>query len=346
MTPKRPTIRDVAELAGVGKVTVSYVLNGQSRAARISESTEQKVIEAALKLNYRPNALARMLVTKRTDILAVVFQRGSFFTVWSSFTSEVMRGVSAAAVEVGYDLLLHTKDTPQNQEANVLSDGRVDGALVLRDEGDEVVQALANRGFPCVSFFCRAEEGVPFVDTDNVAGARMAVQHLIDLGHRRIAMVRGPLRSTNASHRVDGYCEAMEAAKLPMRPDWVVSDLDCLKALMRRPERPTAVFVWSDDVAFQVLTMLRDLGLRVPEDVSVVGFDSVEACNQSVPPLTSVRQPVFDMAATATRLLISLIRGEVPAQTQIIFPLVLDVRGSTGPCHSSAPQRGATSNEA
>ena len=92
--------------------------------------------------------------------------------------------------------------------------------------------------------------------------------------------------------------------------------------------------------------MLRDLGLRVPEDVSVVGFDSVEACNQSVPPLTSVRQPVFDMAATATRLLISLIRGEVPAQTQIIFPLLLDVRGSTGPCNSHPSQRGALSNEA
>lgn len=339
---KRPTIRDVAELAGVGKVTVSYVLNGQSRSARISESTEQKVLEAALALNYRPNALARMLVTKRTDILAVVFQRGSFFTTGSSFTSEVMRGVSAAAVELGYDLLLHTKECAPDEEANVLSDGRVDGALVLRDEGDEVVKTLASRGFPCVSFFCRAVEAdVPFVDSDNKAGARMVVEHLVALGHQRIAMLRGPLRSTNATHRVDGYWGAMEDAGLSPRPDWVVSELDDLLALMRRPLRPTAVFVWSDDMAFQVLTMLRDVGLRVPEDVSVVGFDSVQACSQSVPPLTSVRQPVFDMAATATRLLISQIRGVTPAQTQILFPLVLDVRGSTGPCHSSQPQRGA-----
>jgi DNA-binding LacI/PurR family transcriptional regulator len=339
---RRPTIRDVAEKAGVGKVTVSYVLNGQSRTARISEATEQKVLDAAHSLGYRPNALARMLVTKRTDVLAVVFQRGSYFPTWSSFTSEVMRGVTTAAVELGYDLFLHTKEVASQDEADVLADGRVDGVLVLRDEGDEVVRALATRGLPCVSFFCRASDvALPFVDADNAAGAKAAVEHLIGLGHRQIAMVRGPLRSTNACHRLDGYCDAMGEAGLPIRPDWVVSELDCLHALMKRPQHPTAVFVWSDDVAFQVLTMLRELGLRVPEDVSVVGFDSVEACNQSVPPLTSVRQPVFDMATTATRLLASLIRGQAPPETQVLFPLVLDIRGSTAPCHSSPTQRGA-----
>jgi len=336
MPVKRPTIRDVAERAGVGKVTVSYVLNGQSRSARISEATERRVIEAALELQYRPNALARMLATQRTDVLAVVFQQGSYFSTWSNFTSEVMRGVSAAAVELGYDLMLHTKECPPEQHADVLADGRVDGALVLRDEGDEVVRGLAKRGLPCVSFFCRASDvDLPYVDSDNVEGAAIAVQHLIDLGHKRIAMLRGPLRSTNACHRLDGYFNAMSSSGLFPRPDWVVSEMDCLQALMKRKERPTAIFVWADDVAFEVLLMLREMGLRVPEDVSVVGFDSVNACNQSVPPLTSVRQPVFDMASTATKLLAALIRGQAPEQTQILLPLVLDVRGSTAPCSST-----------
>ena len=331
-TLRRPTIRDVAERAGVGKVTVSYVLNGQAKTARISEATERKVLDAAQQLGYRPNALARMLVTKRTDVIAVVFQRGSFFTTWSSFTSAVMRGVSTAAVDLGYDILLHTKDVTPEEEPDVLADGRVDGVLVLRDEGDEVVPGLVSRGLPCVSFFCRTTGlDVPFVDADNVAGARMAVDHLIELGHRNIAMLRGPLRSTNACHRVDGYVQAMEAADLHVRPDWVVSEMDCLRALFRRKDRPTAVFVWSDEVAFSVLAMLRDSGLRVPEDVSVVGFDGVEACAESVPPLTSVRQPVPEMAAAATRLLVELIRGEASSGREVLFPLELVMRASTAP---------------
>ena len=319
----------------MGKVTVSYVLNGHSRTARISESTEKKVLAAAHSLGYRPNALARMLVTRRTEILAVVFQRGSYFSIWSSFTSEVMRGVTSAAVELGYDLLLHTKDVAFTSEADVLADGRVDGALVLRDEGDEVVEGLAAHGLPCVSFFCRAVDGMPFVDADNVGGAEAAVRHLIELGHRRVAMLRGPLRSTNASHRVEGYRRAMSEAGIPTRPDWVVSEVEEMYPLMKGPDRPTAVFCWSDDSAFQLLTMLRELGLRVPQDVSVVGFDSLEACNQSVPPLTSVKQPVFEMAATATRLLVSQIRHETPNETALLFPLELEIRGSTAPPASS-----------
>src|SRR5436190_17091284 len=114
---RRVTIVDVAKKAGVGKGTVSYVLNGQSRLARISHETEKKVILAADELNYKPNALARMLVKRRTDILAVVFQRGYFFTSWSSFTAEVMRGISTAAVELDYDLMLHTKDVSMEREA-------------------------------------------------------------------------------------------------------------------------------------------------------------------------------------------------------------------------------------
>ncbi len=336
---RRPTIDDVARKAGVGKATVSAVLNGRSRHARISADTARRVMEAARELEYRPNQLARMLVRRKADILAVVFQRGYFFLSWSSFTAEVMRGVSSAAVELGYDLMLHTRDVADRGEADVLTDGRIDGALLLRDQGDPLAAELLERGFPFVRFFSKGllpEE--PFVDADNVGGGRLATGHLLDLGHRRIAFVRGSEGSSASNDRLSGYLCELESRGVEPDPGLVfpiLSPQDVparLPDLMRRPDRPTALFVWSDDVALACIPALLDMGLRVPADVSIVGFDSLEVCNRSVPPLTSVRQPVFEMAREATRLLGRLIDGEEPAERRILFPLQLDVRGSTAPC--------------
>jgi LacI family transcriptional regulator len=293
----------------------------------------------------RPNALARMLVTQRTDILAVVFQRGYFFTSWSSFTAEVMKGVSTAAVELGYDLMLHTKDVPIEQEAQTLADGRVDGALVLRDEEDPVVGDLARQNFPCVRFFTRSSDDTPYVDADNLSGGLMATQHLIDLGHRRIGVIRGPEHSTSSNDRLAGYRRAYAEAGFQARLDWEIqidtamSDMSALRELMRTPDHPTALFVWSDDVAMACITLMHELGLSVPRDVSIVGFDSLEICSRSVPPLTSVRQPVFEMAQKATQILVALIRGHEVADRQVLFPLQLDLRASTAPCHESPSQR-------
>ena len=340
---KRTTIEDVARKAGVGKVTVSYVLNGHSKVARISEGTQQRVREAADALSYRPNALARMLSNGRTDLLAVVFQRGNLFAGWSGFTAEVMRGVSTGAVELGYDLMLHTRDLERGAEADALADGRIDGALVLRDEGDPLVLDLAHRSLPCVRFFSRGEGDAPFVDADNYSGGRMATRHLLELGHRRIGMVRGPQRSNSSNDRYVGHRDALEGAGVGVGPERVVSvpsatsDLEPLRRLMLAPDRPTALFCWSDEVALAALPMLREMGLRVPEDVSLVGFDSLAASERSVPALTSVRQPIFEMACQATRLLAALVRGEPVAQRQILVPLSLDVRRSTAPPSSPPP---------
>jgi DNA-binding LacI/PurR family transcriptional regulator len=304
---------------------------------RISSETSERVIAAAKELGYRPNAIARTLVTKRSEILAVVFQRGEFFTTWSGFTAEIMRGVSAGAVSLGYDLMLHTKSVAAQFEADALVDGRVDGALVLRDEGDPVLTGLLQHEFPCVQFFTRSEgTGAPFVDADNYAGGRMATRHLLDLGHRRIGMIRGPLRSTSSNDRYNGYRDALENAGVGVAPERVLSisslsDMEPLLRLMSQPDRPTALFVWSDEIAFSVVAALKEIGLKVPEDVSVVGFDSLDACDRFSPPLTSVKQPVFEMAQEATRLLISIIRGESVARRQVVYPLSLDVRSSTCP---------------
>jgi len=338
---KRATISDVAKLAGVAKGTVSSVLNGQSRTARISEETERRVLRAADDLRYKPNALARMLVRQRTETLAVVFQRGYFFTSWSSFTAEVMRGVSTAAVELGYDLMLHTKDVDCDREAETLADGRVDGVLILRDEDDPIVRELMRQEFPCVRFFSRGTDGAPFVDVDNVSGGQMATQHLIELGHSRIGIIHGPEHSTASTDRLAGYHRAMAQSGLEVQPDWELeihspmSSFGAFHALMRSEKPPTAIFVWSDDVALACISALHELGMSVPSNVSVVGFDSLEVCERSVPPLTSVRQPVMEMAHRATRILVEIIRGQEVAERQVLMPLLLDVRASTAPCPPS-----------
>jgi len=292
---RRTTIQDVANLVGVSKVTVSYVLNGHGAEARISPETEERVLNAARQLDYRPNALARMLIAKKTDTIAVVFQYGDFFSTLSNFTSEVMGGVCRASVESGMDLMLHTKlaSEPVN-EANNLMDGRVDGVLMLRDSNDPTLEEVLGQNFPCVLFFTRSyDRDVPFVDADNYTGGRMATQHLLDLGHKRIAMVRGSAKSISSNDRLAGYRDALETAGIELDRSYIVemtsprSDPKALFELFEGPDRPTALFAWSDDVAFVCMRILNEMMLSVPEDISIIGFDSSEACDRVTPPLTN-----------------------------------------------------------
>ncbi|WP_227625153.1 LacI family DNA-binding transcriptional regulator [Fimbriimonas ginsengisoli] len=270
--------------------------------------------------------------------MAIVFQYAELFSSGSGFISEVMRGVCAGAVEKGFDLMLHTQAVRSPEaEADILGDGRVDGALVLRDEGDPTISALLDRGVPTVLFFTRSDHPqAAWVDADNFSGAEVAVRHLLGLGHTRIAMIGGPEGSVAAGARREGYLSALADAGIEPFPIFPrigspVEAHEQLSAFLNRPDRPTALFVWSDDVAVACMEVARGLGVSVPSDLSVVGFDSLDICNRTVPPLTSVRQPIYDMAAEATRLLISITRSEELPQRQIVYPLALDVRGSTAP---------------
>lgn len=336
---QRVTIQDVANLAGVSKVTVSYVLNGRDVDARISGDTRQRVLDAARMLDYRPSAIARTLATRRSQSIAIVFQYASFFSHWSSFISEIMHGVCEAAVERDFDLLLHTRRAESTEaEISMLTDGRADGVLLLRDGNDPLVNEIFDRQVPSVLFFTRSyHAAAAFVDADNYAGGRIATQHLVDLGHRRIGMVRGGIHSVSSNDRFNGYRDVLEGAKLPVDPrhHYMVptpdDPLDDIVQSLQSAEAPTALFVWSDDVAFRLMRTLQSAGLRVPEDISVVGFDSLDQCNLSSPRLTSVRQPIPDMARDATNLLVDMIQKEPVKWKQRIYPLQLDVRASTAP---------------
>lgn len=336
---RKVTINDVAHQAGVSKVTVSYVLNGRSAEARISASTQAKVISTAKELGFRANAIARSLSRRRTDMIGVVFQSGSYFSAWSSFTSEVMRGVSEKCFELGYDVMLHTKGvSSEAEEAFTLADGRVDGVLILRDENDETLKTLAQSQLPVVQFFTHCKDlSVPSVDLDNRLGGRLATEHLLSEGHRRIALVCGSPHSVSSIERVAGYKQALRDFGIEPREDWIISQTDYntdsrrILEVIKAPDAPTGLFVWSDDIAFNIMRDLRNAGVNIPQDLSVVGFDSLPNAAHSVPALTSVRQPVRTMAAKATEMLIHRIQGHILEEPQVFFSPTLDVRASTTP---------------
>lgn len=334
MTPRRPTIQDVARLAGVAKGTASLVLNGRHAEARISSATVQRVEAAAEQLLYRPSAVGRMLSNRRANSIGVVFQYAQHFSATTAFIPAVMRAVCQACTDHELDLMLHTRASVDlGEEVAALADGRVDGVLVLRDSDDPIIGMLQNQGLPYVLMFCHAES-VPAcsVDTNNHLGGRMAAEHLLQLGHRRLAVISGNEHSSSSCDRLAGFVGAVCDAGIPgpvATLDSARADQAAIAQLMQGPNRPTALFVWSDDVAFQTIRLLSDLSLRVPEDVSVVGFDGTGACEQSIPRLTSIHQPIDDIVRQAVVTLMNKINGHTVEPTRHLLPPSLEVRDSS-----------------
>ncbi|MGQ9881482.1 MAG: LacI family DNA-binding transcriptional regulator [Armatimonadota bacterium] len=339
MRRERVTIADVARRAGVSKVTVSYVINRREGKVRISEETRQRIWEAIRELGYRPNALARALTQQRTSTIGVVMQYAAIFGGWSGFILELLHGASHEAIEQQYDLMMYTgtHGSDAEHEANAVMDGRIDGALLLRDIDDPLSDILADSGFPHVLIFTRSRRpDVYYVDCDNVKGAYMATKHLLNLGHRAIVHLRGSSHSAPALDRWHGYVQAIREEGIEPEEGWVIemhgplSDVAPLVEVMSSPHRPTALFAWSDDVAIRAMQVVRELNLRIPEDVAVVGYDSTEVCNHTDPPLTSVRQPIYEMAREGVKMLVRLINGERPRRIAHVFEPTLDIRRSCG----------------
>ena len=340
---KRSTIQDVADAAGVGKVTVSYILNGHAAEARISVATRDRVLAVARDLSYRPNAIARSLVSRRTDVIAVVFQYAQFFNAGSTFINELMRGVCEECVRQNLDVILHTRTFSEPEsEAAALMDGRADGVLLLRDSNDPLTASIACAEFPAVAFFTRpAGDCLPYVDCDNFAGGQIATRHLIENGHRRIGMVCGPSGSSASNDRRAGYQAALAECGIEYAPSLVVCPTETLNGPGQvvefiRKEKPTAIFCWSDDDAFLAMQVLSEAGFRVPADVSVVGFDGSDACGRCTPPLTSIRQPVAKIAIKAVQVLVETIGGRSLEAPRFVFAPTLSSRASVGRVNADA----------
>ena len=328
------TISDVAAHAGVGLGTVSRVLNN---SPKVSDATRARVVAAIEILDYRPNPLARGLSRGRSHTLGLLVP---FFTHASAV--ERLRGVVAALHESEYDLVLFDVESPPHRDehfAALTRRDRADGLLVVSlPPPARQLRALVDAGVPVVLVDARGE-GVPMVVIDDVEGGRIATRHLIELGHRRIGYIGeepdNPFGFTATAQREQGYVEVLQAAGLARdarlvrytRHDRAAAQAAAAKLLaMRKP--PTAVFASSDVQATGVLAAAAAAGVRVPEDLSVVGFDDIEI--SSYAGLTTVRQPLFESGRIGAEMLLGALDGEHEHHAGVReLPLELVVRNTT-----------------
>ncbi|SCF30060.1 DNA-binding transcriptional regulator, LacI/PurR family [Micromonospora viridifaciens] len=319
----RPTLDAVAARAGVGRGTVSRVVNG---SPQVSPEARAAVQAAIAELGYVPNRAARALVTQRTDSVALVVSESGERVFTEPFFAGIVRGVSSALLETPMQLWLAMAQSQLERERveHHLTNQHVDGVLLLSlHDADPLPTLLEERGLPTVLGGRPAQMLLPdaqdawFVDVDNVGGARQAVEHLFAQGRRRVATIAGPQDMGAGLARLTGYQEAVRAAGLDVQPDLIAygdfsegSGTACMRRLLDVCPELDAVFVASDLMAFGALRALREAGRRVPEDVAVIGFDDAPIARQAEPPLTTVFQPVEEMGRQMARLLVSRIRGE------------------------------------
>lgn len=329
----RPTIIDVADHAGVSKSTVSLVLR---REPNVSEKSRQAVLEAVAALGYRPNAVARSLVQQRSYVVGVLLS-----DLHNPFFTALIDGISAAAEEFDYRALFNTGNRTSSGEVvaiETMLQLRVDGLILAGTVIDEatVNQIAADTNLVLASRRSTSEL-VDSVATDDLAGARLAVDHLVGLGHRRIAHVTGG-GGAGAAARCDGFLASMAAHGLDAGEAIVAEGsyteaggIAGMEEILGGAEAPSAVFVANDQAAIGALRVLAEAGMSVPEDMSVIGYDDTYLAAFEHIDLTSVHQDTFEMGRTAVRLLLDRTdSGRTTARHLTLEPR-LTVRGSTGP---------------
>ena len=309
----RPTLVEVGDLAGVSRATVSRVINN---SPRVSDEVRASVERAIAKLGYVPNQAARSLVTRRADAVALVVcePEARFFS--DPFFAAFARGIGSAAAEVDKNLVLMVMSGDEEREraARYLRPEHVDGVVLMSLHGEDPLprQAASRRASRRFSSAGRsARSSLPYVDADNRGGARQAVEHLLSLGRRTIATISGPLNMCAGIDRYDGYRDALEAAGLPFRKTLTAEGdffEECgygamTKLIARRPDID-GVFAASDLMAAGAMRALRDAGRSMPDDVAVVGFDDAPIASLTLPTMTTIRQPLDEMADVAAELLL------------------------------------------
>ncbi|GAA1188421.1 DNA-binding LacI/PurR family transcriptional regulator [Kitasatospora gansuensis] len=332
----RPTLEEVAALAGVGRGTVSRVVNG---SPRVSEKAREAVNAAIAELGYVPNRAARTLVTSRTDSIALVVPEAETRLFSEPYFSDIISGVSAELAETDMQLLLILVRNQRERErlSAYLTAQRVDGVLLVSvHQDDPLPSLLESLEIPSVLAGRRGDlEPLSYVHADNAGGARMAVRHLLRRGCQEVATITGPLDMEGARARLSGYRQALEEAGRPYREELVgpgdfteAGGRLAMRELLERRPGLDAVFCASDVMAAGALQVLRAAGRRVPDDVAVIGFDDSIVARHTDPPLTSVRQPIEEMGRTMARLLLEEIAEQGRARRQVVLATELVVRES------------------
>lgn len=327
------TIYDVAREAGVSMATVSRVVNNNPN---VKPQTRKKVFEAIERLGYRPNAVARGLASKKTTTVGVVIP-----DISNSIFAEVARGIEDIANMYHYNIILCNADKKKDKEIrviNTLLEKQVDGLLFMGGAiTEDHLQAFQTSTVPIVLCATTEESGaIPSVDIDHREAAYDAVQALIRQGHRLIAMISGTLQDpTNGYARFQGYKRALEEAGIPYQEEYVrvgnyryESGMEAVQYFLELPERPTAIFAATDEMAIGAIHSIQDFGLKIPEDISVISVDNVRMASMVRPQLTTVAQPMYDIGAVSMRLLTKLMKKEPVEDTKVILPHQLILRQS------------------
>lgn len=331
-------IRKIAKVAGVSVSTVSKALNGYKD---IKEETRLRVLRIAKELDYIPNVMARGLVTKTTNTIGVFFgdQTNSGFD--SPFLSDYFRSIKSVLGGAGYDLLIFSNQKRETQSfRSICYEKGVDGVVLIltgKKRTDERIHEL-HKFFPTVYIdsLPHNKMKVNFVESDNELGAYEATRYLIGLGHHNILKIAGDKIAKSSFDRIEGYRQALDEFEIGFNEDLVKYShfsreeaYQAAKLFFSKPTDVTAVFASSDLMAFGVIDALKDLGLKVPEDISVVGFDDIEETKYFNPTLTTVHQKRLELGETASKILVDLIQKKDGVIQHVSIPPRLVIRGSS-----------------
>ena len=332
------TIRDVASACGVSTATVSNVLNSADRP--VHPRTRARVLEAARRLNYHPNAIARVMTGQRVNTIGVLFGVVEPEVISNPYASAILNGIFATAAAREYNVTLWTAPWRSAAEsAGRFRDRRADGFIIVAPPlHSDIVSGLTDLDVPLVVVSSQTvPDGVPFVDVDNERGIVLATEYLIRLGHTRIAHVTGDVNQPSYPARRAGFLKAMREAGLPVPLDFLVTSWYIAERskpdvypLLTRPDRPTAIVTASDNTACAILEVARELNIAVPEQLSVTGFDDIPPATLVTPQLTTVRQPLVEIGKTAATMLLQRIEGKEDQPSVIMEPELI-IRDSTAP---------------
>lgn len=332
------TIHDVAQESNVSIATVSYVINNGPR--NVKPETRERVLAAIEKLRYRPNALARSLVSRKTDMIGLISNKfPGRLLINNPYSLGVVDGALSTAELHGYNVIVFTQVWQNRTESESwVLERKTDGMLIIAPSVDsDMIKALSELHVPLVGVGASAEIlGIPTVDIDNYYGAQIATEHLIALGHTKIAHLTGTLSQTSAQARRRAFVNTLKKAGIAAREEYIIESgyeaittADDTTQLLGLPDPPTAIFAANDFIASRAIRTAEDLGYSVPGRMSVVGFDNNPISDAVHKLVTTIHQPVVEIGHKATELLLDLINGEaVEVRTHLMPPSII-VRDTT-----------------
>jgi LacI family transcriptional regulator len=334
---KRYTIKDVARMAGVSVSTVSLVIN---KKGPVSEETRRKVLHAVHKLDYHPRRVAQGLASQKTGNIGFILTDDHFSLV-EPFYTKIFLGTEVEARKYGYYIILTTVPNQFSKEhiPRFLLERNVDGVIMAGRVPEKLIAYIRDMGLPVtlVDYYNRRQKTAAIL-IDNIEGAYQAVTHLIELGHKKIGFVGGDLSHPSISDRLTGFKKAMEEHGLPIVPEWVItterntsvpSGYQAMNTLLKSGELPTAIFACNDAMAIGCLRRLKESGIRVPDQIALIGFDDIDAALQMEPRLSTIHVYKERMGALAMQQMASMLENGEQSTEKVLVPVELVIREST-----------------